>query len=196
MAFLNEAQLRAFGFGAVGANVLISDKAAFYNAEKISIGDNTRIDDFCILSAGEGGITIGRHVHIACYVCLLGQGSITLHDFVGLSSRVSVFSSTDSFAGDALTGPTVPPHYRSVKSKPVVLRKHAIVGAGCAIMPGVTLEEGAAVGAMSLVTRDCKRFQIYGGVPARILRARGEKLLALEQTFRNEVKNGGTTGFA
>ena len=65
--FLNETELKKIGFKKVGKNVSISDKCSIYNAKNIEIGSNVRIDDFVILSAGEGGIKIGSHIHIACY---------------------------------------------------------------------------------------------------------------------------------
>ena len=135
MGFLNSTDLQAIGFRCLGENVQISDAAKIYGSEQISIGSNVRIDDFCILSAGVGGIEVGDHVHIACYSSLIGQGLIRLEDFCGLSARVSIYSSTDDYSGSALTNPTVPRSLRNVKSGPVVLRKHVIVGVGCLILP-------------------------------------------------------------
>jgi len=108
MAFLTEAQLEKYNFQHLGRNVLISERAVFYNSQKIKIGDNSRIDDFCIISAGINGIEIGRHVHIAAYCSLQGNGKITLEDFSGLSSRVAVYSSSDDYSGHAMTNPCVP----------------------------------------------------------------------------------------
>ena len=56
MSFLTYKQLSKIGFLSLGENVLLSEKASIYNAPKIHIGSNVRIDDFCILSAGEEGI--------------------------------------------------------------------------------------------------------------------------------------------
>ena len=65
MAFLNEEQLEKMQFKALGSNVCISDKASIYNADQIELGDNSRIDDFCVIS---GKVSIGRNVHIAVFV--------------------------------------------------------------------------------------------------------------------------------
>lgn len=73
MGFLSRDKVEAMGFARVGKNVKISDKASFYNPSNISIGDNTRIDDFCILSAGQGGIQVGSYIHIGCYSSFLGN---------------------------------------------------------------------------------------------------------------------------
>ena len=58
MAWLSAAQLEAMGFQALGDHVLISERASFYNCPRIRLGSHVRIDDFCVLSAGEHGIQI------------------------------------------------------------------------------------------------------------------------------------------
>ena len=50
MAYLTEFELKEMGFKRLGKNVKISDKASIYNADQIEIGDNSRIDDFCVIS--------------------------------------------------------------------------------------------------------------------------------------------------
>jgi putative colanic acid biosynthesis acetyltransferase WcaF len=46
------------------------------------------------------------------------------------------------------------------------------VAAGCFIGPGVTVGEGAVVGAYSVVTKDVPPWSIVAGNPARVLRER------------------------
>lgn len=173
------------GFRKLGKNVRISSKASFYNPQYMEIGDCSRIDDFCVLSAGPAGICIGSHVHIAVFSSLIGRGAIVLHDYVNISSRVSIYSSTDDFSGQYMTNPTVDANFTNVRDASVTLYRHVIVGAGSVILPGVDLEEGCAIGALSLVSRSCHAFSIYAGVPARRLRDRSRRLLALEQEFVN-----------
>lgn len=177
MAWLSSDELTAIGFASVGKGVLISEKASLYNCSKISIGNNVRIGDFCVLSAGVDGIFIGNYVHIAVYSSIIGAGKITLSDFSGLSSRVSIYSSNEDYSGTTMTNPTVPSLYTGMTHADVTLGKHVIVGAGSVILPGVTLYEGVAVGALSLVDEDCKAFGIYIGAPAR--RAGSRKKICL-----------------
>lgn len=184
MSFYSPDELRALDFARVGSNVRISTKASIYNPEGIVVGNNVRIDDFCVLSAGIGGIEIGDYVHVAVFCSLIGAGKITLESFCNLSSRVSVYSSSDDFSGEHLTNPTVPSRYTGVTCADVRLGKHVIVGAGSVVLPGVTIAEGAAVGALSLVKRDCAEFSIYAGVPARRISVRKRDLLVLEQQLR------------
>ena len=72
MAYLTEEELKAAGFKKLGRNVKISDKASIYDADKMEIGDNSRIDDFCVVS---GNILIGKFVHIAP-MCLVAGGEL------------------------------------------------------------------------------------------------------------------------
>lgn len=186
MAFLSREQLEQIGFASLGENVAISDKASIYNPSQITIGNHVRIDDFCVLSAGLGSIELGNYIHIAVYTLLIGAARITLSDFCNLSSRVSVYSSNDDYSGETLTNPTVPDQYKGVIHKDVYLGKHVIVGSGSVILPGVTLEEGVAVGALSLVTKRCEAFGVYAGNPARRIKERSRDLLEMEKQFKKD----------
>lgn len=179
MSFYDETELRALGFAAVGRDVKVSRLASIHGAARISLGDAARIDDFCVLSAGAGGIAIGRHVHVAVHCALMGQGRIELHDYAGLSARVSIYSSNDDYSGAHMSNPTVPPEYTAVTHAPVTLGRHVIVGAGSVILPGCTLQEGSGVGSLSLIRDDCEPFGMYFGAPARRVGRRSEAMIAL-----------------
>jgi galactoside O-acetyltransferase len=181
--YYSVSELGELGLKSFGSNVLLSKKTSLYNPSNIEIGNNVRIDDFCILSAGEKGIVIGDYVHIACYCLLIGAEKITMKDFSGLSSRVSIYSSTDDYSGNYLTNPTTPVEYRNVISKPVTLEKHVIIGASSVILPGVTLHEGVAAGANCLITKSFKPFSVLFGSPAKVIKQRSHKVLDLEKTF-------------
>ena len=185
MAWLSHDELAVMGFASVGKGVLISDKASLYNCNNISIGNNVRIDDFCVLSAGRGGIFLADYIHIAVYTSLIGAGRITLFDFCNLSSRVSIYSSNDDYSGTAMTNPTVPSCYTGMIHADVTLEKHVIVGSGSVILPGVTLREGVVVGALSLINKDCAAFGVYAGTPAKHIGDRKKDLLKMEQSMRD-----------
>lgn len=180
MAFLTEQQLIQMGFAALGTNVLISDKASIYGVNRIRIGNNVRIDDFCVLSAGEGGIEIGNYIHIAVYSSLIGAGKIVLADFCNISSKVAIYSSNDDYSGIYMTNPVVPAEYTNVTHADVLLGKHVIIGSGSVVLPGITLHDGSAIGALSLVTKDCEAFGVYIGSPAKKIKDRKRDLLEQE----------------
>jgi acetyltransferase-like isoleucine patch superfamily enzyme len=184
MAYYSEHELFLMGFKSLGKNVKISDKASIYNCDQIEIGDYSRIDDFCVIS---GRIRIGRNVHIAPQ-CLIagGEEGIVLEDFSGLAYQVQVFSQSDDYSGKTMTNPTVPKKYKQEQKKSVLIGRHAIIGAGSIILPGVCLAEGTSIGAMSLVRKSTESWSIYTGNPAKKIKARKKDLLLLEEAYLRE----------
>lgn len=181
MAYLSIEQLTNMGFKSLGENVKISDKASIYDCSEIEIGDNSRIDDFCVIS---GKIKIGRNVHVAPF-CLIagGEKGIIMEDFSGLAYKVQVFSQSDDYSGNSLTNPTIPTRYKREIKKEVIIGKHVIVGAGSIIFPGVHLKEGCSVGAMTLVNKSTNPWGIYIGNPAKRIKDRKQILLILEKEY-------------
>lgn len=184
MAYLTTTQLRELGFRKLGKNVKISDKAAIYNPENISIGNNSRIDDFCIVS---GMVNIGNYCHITP-MCLVagGEPGITLADYSTLAYGVKVFAQSDDYSGATMVNSLIPKKFKNEYFAPVMLGKHTIIGAGSIILPGVTIEEGCSIGAMSLVTKSTTSWGIYAGIPAKRLKERKQDLLELEKQFLKE----------
>ncbi|EGQ9595723.1 TPA: acyltransferase [Vibrio alginolyticus] len=188
MSYLNREQLLSIGFKSIGQNVKISDMARFYNPGKISIGNNVRIDDFCIVS---GNVSLGNNIHLAVYSYITGcDAGVVMEDFSGLAYGVKVFTDSDDYSGVSLTNPTVPDDYKPKKiSKPVLIKKHVIIGANSIVLPGVVLGEGCAIGACSMVTKSTKEWRIYSGIPARDLKARKKDLLKLEAEYLEAKHN-------
>lgn len=183
MGILTCEQIQDLGFAHVGENCRLSDKASYYNCKHIRIGNNVRIDDFCVLSAGVGGICIGDYIHIAVFSSLIGAARISLGDFSNISSRVSIYSSNDDYSGASMTNPMVPEAFTNVTHADVNIERHVIIGSGSVVLPGVTLEDGVAIGALSLVNKKCQAFSIYSGVPAKKIKERKRDFLELERKF-------------
>jgi len=181
MAYYTQKELKNLGFKHIGKNVKISNKASIYNCEQLEIGDNSRIDDFCVVS---GKIKIGRNVHIAPF-CLVagGEKGITFEDFSGLAYQVQVFTQSDDYSGRTLTNPTIPDEYKKEMKREVIIGKHSIVGAGSIIMPGTILAEGTSVGALSLVRKKTEEWSVYLGNPAKKIMNRKKDLLELEKKY-------------
>lgn len=181
MPYLSSNELLSMGFKSIGKEVKISSKASIYNPETIEIGDFSRIDDFCVIS---GQISIGRNVHIAPF-CLLagGEKGIKLSDFSGMAYHSQIFTQSDDYSGITMTNPTIPKKYKRERKLPVYIGRHAIIGAGSIVFPGVTLADGCSVGAMSLVSRSTDAWGVYVGNPAKRVAERRKNLLALEKEF-------------
>jgi len=186
MAFYSDQEIKKLGFKKLGINVKISTKASIYRPHEMEIGDNSRIDDFCLLS---GRIIIGRNVHIAAFCNVsAGECSIELEDFSGLAYGCHVFTGSDDYSGKSLTNPTVPLEYKGLKEAGVILGRHVIVGTNSIVFPGVKVAEGCSVGAFSMVTKSTKPWGIYFGIPAKRIRERSDDLLGLEKLYLENEK--------
>ena len=172
-------ELKEIGFKALGRQVLISRTCRIYTPDQISIGDHVLIDDFTILN---GEINIGTHVHVSSNCeFYAGESSITIEDFVGISSRNAFYATSDDFSGASLNNPTVPRQYRFEKNLPVVLHKHVLTGTCCSFMPGVDVGEGCSFGSMTLINKSTEPWGIYIGIPARRIKEREKGLLEFEK---------------
>lgn len=184
MPFLTSEQLQKMGFKSLGKNVRISDKASIFNADQISIGDHSRIDDFCVIS---GKVSIGRNVHIAVFSNVAGgTEGIELGDFAGLAYGCQLFSQSDDYSGRTLTNPTVPQKFKQEIKQKICVERHCIIGTYSIVFPGVTIKEGTSVGAMSVVTKSTDAWSVYLGIPARRVKARKQDLLELEKQYLAE----------
>jgi acetyltransferase-like isoleucine patch superfamily enzyme len=111
------------------------------------------------------GVRIGRHVFVGLDTWLDDQFPelITIEDDVTISFRVTVvvhddakrMDRTAAGAGDGTVAP-------------VTLKHGCYLGAGCLLLPGVTVGERAVVGAGAVVTRDVPPGTLVAGVPARV----------------------------
>jgi len=181
MGYYTKKQLEKIGFKSLGVDVKISDRASIYNANKIEIGDYSRIDDFCIVS---GKVTIGRNMHITPH-CLVagGEPGLVIEDFCTFAYGVMVFTQSDDYSGATMTNSTIPKQYKTEVKQPVLIKRHSIIGAGSIIFPGVTLNEGTSVGAMSLIRKSTEEWSIYVGNPAVKIKNRKKDLLELEKQY-------------
>ena len=173
-SFYSDDELQQIGFKSIGKNVKISRKASIYSPQNISIGNNVRIDDFCILS---GTITIGSNVHISAYVALYGAMGIVMEDYTGISPKSVVYSAMDDFSGDYLIGPIHPKGLTNVTGGKVSIKKYAQIGSNTVVFPNLTIGEGTVIGACSMLKNDTESWGIYAGVPAIKRKNRSNKLL-------------------
>ena len=137
-----------------------------HDTNNFSLGEHSQIDDFVFLNAGKA-CRIGRFVHIASFASVIGGGEFFIDDFAGLSTGCRVITGTDDYTGPYLTNPTVPRDFTHYLISRVNIEKHAIIGTNAVIFPGVTIGEGAAVGACAVVRKDLPPWGVYAGEPLR-----------------------------
>lgn len=131
-----------------------------------------------LLTFGHGGkITIGDYCFIGEQTRVWSGSAISIGDRVLISHNVNVFDNVahplnpkarhEQFKEIITTGH---PRKIDLSDKPVVLCDDVWIGCMSIVMPGVTIGEGAIVGAGSVVTKDVPPYTIVAGNPARIIR--------------------------
>lgn len=116
------------------------------------------------------GIRIGRDVFIGLDSYLDDQFPelIVIEDDVTISFRVTIAVHDDARRMDRLEAGKL-----EGTVAPVVLKRGCYLGAGCMVLPGVTVGERAIVGAGAVVTRDVPAGKVALGVPARVVKDAG-----------------------
>jgi len=129
----------------LGGRVRIGEDAVIFPLNKVSIGDNVVIHGPVFIEAN-AGVEIGSNVAIA--------------------RGCRILTSNHIYDGDAL------PWSENSQLKPVVLENNVWIGLDVLILPGVTVHEGAIIGAGSVVTRNVPKCAIACGNPARVIKYR------------------------
>lgn len=111
-------------------------------------------------------LTIGEYSHINRGCLIDARGRITIGDNVSISHNVNIVTGSH----DAQS-----PNFIGV-FKPIVIKDYAWLGVGCTILQGVTIGKGAVVAAGAVVTKDIGDYEIVGGIPAKKIGERPQKL--------------------
>ena len=164
-----------------GNNVIIGKTVRIRYPELVSIGDNSIIDDFTYISTG---FEISNNVHICAGCKIIGgrNAFVYMGEYSTIAPNVVLAAGSDDYIGGIAT-PFVPIEFKGdVKIGNIKIEKHCIVGSNSVVLPNVILNEGAVVGALSLVNKNLDYWCLYAGVPARKIRKRNkEQILALEE---------------
>jgi acetyltransferase-like isoleucine patch superfamily enzyme len=131
-----------------GRNVRFAPNVSFANAERISIGDRTRIGARCHFWAGDidGRIRIGSDTNFGP-MCFLTASNY------GIQPGALIMD-------------------QPKKDADIDIGDDVWLGAGVIVLAGVSIGNGSIVAAGSVVTKDIPPNVVAGGIPARVLRAR------------------------
>jgi acetyltransferase-like isoleucine patch superfamily enzyme len=152
---------------AAGAGLQVGSGVNFKHIETFEIGERVFIGAQSYLQGRfDGRCVIGNQVWI-------GPGSyfdardLVIEDCVGWGPGAKVLGSAHT--GDPVDVPII---QTDLVIKPVRIGAWADIGVNAVILPGVTIGQGAIVGAGAVVTHDVPDYAIVAGVPARVLRYR------------------------
>lgn len=130
--------------------------------ENVEFGNNIIIDDFVLIYA-TSRIKIGNNVHIASFSSITGGAALTVGDFSAISQGCRILTGTDDFKNWGFGNSTIAEKFRNTERSPIQIGKFCIVGANSVVLPGVSIGEGATVGACSVVTQDLAPWGVYIG---------------------------------
>lgn len=156
--------------GRCGQNVIIEAGVRIFHPERVFLEDNLYI--------GHGTLLKGYYKNdlILRQDCWVGQGcffhsagGIEVGAGTGIGPGVRILTSTHEE-----TGPEHPIMAGALQLAPVFIGEGSDIGVGAIILPGVRIGRGVQVGAGAVVTADLPDHCIAAGIPARVLRFRGQ----------------------
>lgn len=134
---------------------------------KVTLGNHIRLGKSVYLGAfSSGQLKIGSHTYIGRYSIILAHESVEIGDDCLIAPGCHITDVNHGIVPDNLI------RKQPLVSKPVRIGNDVWLGAGCSILPGVTIGDGAVIGARSVVTGDVPAGAIVVGAPAKILRYR------------------------
>ena len=178
--------------------LLVGRGVALRNPQCIRVGRSVVLEDYCeVQGLSRRGITLGDHVTIGrmamirpsgYYRRAIGEGLVVGDHsnigpgcYVGCSGEVRIGSHVLMGAGVSMHAENhnmervdVPIDAQGVTREDIAIEDDCWLGGGCIILAGVRIGRGAVVAAGSVVTRDVPPYAVVAGVPARVVRTRGE----------------------
>jgi len=141
-------------------------KSNFLRLLSAKIGKNITYYPGIKISPGTH-LTLGNHVDLAWGVLITTAGGVEIGDRTLIGYNTMIFSANH----------VIPPgidkiFYAGHEKKKVTIANDVWIGAGCIILPGVNIGEGAIVAAGSIVTKNVEPFSMVAGVPARLIKNR------------------------
>jgi acetyltransferase-like isoleucine patch superfamily enzyme len=143
------------------SGVLVLHKDTFDIALDVFIGVGTYLQ-----GRHDGRFMVGKGTWIGPQ-CFLDCRDLEIGEYVGIGPGVKILGSEHT--GEPKNIPII---QTDLVIKPVRIERWADIGVGAIVLPGVTIGEGAIVGAGAVVTKDVEPYSVVAGVPARLVRRR------------------------
>ena len=155
----------------IGRACEICPSALFYRGGRIVLGDRCQVRHGVLLMPGygDGVIEFGDDSTIHPYSLIAGTFGVHIGSGVRIAAHAIIMSHNHCF--DRLD---VPIFRQGIEGAPVYIEDDVWIGGRVTILPGVRIGTGVVIGAGAVVTKDVPARAIAVGVPARVLRYRGE----------------------
>ncbi len=165
-------RLRFPGARLVRFPIYVRGRHAMRFGARFTTGRHVRLDAFPLRSAGPV-LVIGADVQLNDSVHIGAVELVEIGDNTLIASRVFITDHSHGSYGspDPASYPEAPPAQRPIVARPVRIGRNVWLGEQVCVLPGVTIGDGAIVGANAVVTRDVPPYTIVAGNPARVIKA-------------------------
>lgn len=157
----------------IGNAVMIDDDCVLdakgCQAGEFKIGNQVILSRGCVLSAKYGALTIGENTNFGANCLVYAAKHITI-------GRDTLFAAQCYIGGGKyhIEDPTQTPIQQSAEAQGVSIGNGCWLGAGVKVIDGITVGDGVVLGAGAVVTKDIEPLAIAVGVPAKVIKKRGE----------------------
>lgn len=156
------ARLSAVTGNTLAPSVVVLGEAQVHGTANIRFGTDLMLYPGIYLETQEAGaITIGDGCVLSTGVHVVSMARIQ----IGRGTMIGEYASLRD--ANHLRAPGVPMRYAGHSARPIVLGEEVWIGRGAAVLAGVSIGNGATVGANAVVTRDVPPGAVVAGVPAR-----------------------------
>lgn len=171
----------------IGENSILLDNVSFRNpySNKITIGDDCMINCNFIFESDKGEIEIGDRVFINAGTDIISRSKVKFgnditvawgctfydhnsHSMDWKERRNDLMQQIKDYkeSGDFIKNK----NWDVVKSRPIIIEDKVWIGLNCTILNGVTIGEGAIIGAKSVVREDVPPWSVVVGNPAKVIK--------------------------
>jgi acetyltransferase-like isoleucine patch superfamily enzyme len=133
----------------------------------IKIGEGTILFQGTIFATYGGDIVIGKNCSFNPYCVVYGHGGLRIGNYVRIATHTVIIPANHVFENR-----DTPIYNQGITAMGVEIFDNVWIGAGVKILDGVTIESGAVIAAGSVVNKNVKGNSIFGGVPAKFIKAR------------------------
>ena len=164
------AVVECLGPASIPDSTIIEPLAVVYIGERgtLRLGDMNIIYPGATIRIDQGWMETGVEVSFGpgCHIYEPRSG-LTIGDHCLIAGGVLICGVNHGYAVQC-----VPMRRQESRAAPIVIGHNVWIGMGAIILPGVTLGEGAIVGAGAVVTSDVSPGHVVSGVPARLVKSR------------------------
>lgn len=152
----------------IGRRVKVYEHALILRPLSVVLEDDVRIDAFTRIEGGQF-TWIGKGTHIASFSSILGGGECIIGAYCAIAQGVRIITGVGHPLYMEMPCLLPQDDVHHVKRGKVVIGDYVFIGTNCIIHQGITIGEGAAISAGSIIGQDVPPWSIVAGNPARVI---------------------------